>query len=100
MTSPVKVWRNQKKVARMLGKYGRIISWTVIRVPPSGFSFLAPYVVAVVKLTNGRNIIAQVVDCDPERIEFNQKVVTVVRKITRSGGDEVIPYGIKVKLFV
>lgn len=97
MTSPVKVWRNQKKITKMLGKRGKIASWTVVRVPPSGFSFLAPYVVAVVKLSGGRNIIAQVVDFPPEEIKLNQEVVTVVRRTTKSGSDEVIPYGVKVK---
>lgn len=82
----------------MLGKHGRIVSWTVVRVPPAEFSYQAPYPVAVVKLTNGRNIIAQVVDCSEKDLKFNQKVVTVVRRTAKAESTEVIPYGIKVKL--
>ncbi len=62
MQSPVKVWRNQKKVASLLGKSGKIISWTVIRVPPGGFSDQAPYPVVIVALDNGERITAQLVN--------------------------------------
>lgn len=97
MTSPVKVWRNQKKITKMLGKVGRVISWTIIRVPPADFSYQAPYPVAIVKLGNGRNIIAQVVDSQIGEIRLNQRVTTVVRRTARPESTEVIPYGIKVK---
>lgn len=97
MTSPVKVWRNQKKVAKMLGKTGKIISWTVIRVPPADFSYQAPYPVAVVKLNGGKKIIAQVVDYKDDQLVFDQKVVTVLRRTAKPDTSEVIPYGIKVK---
>lgn len=97
MTSPIKVWRNQKKITKMLGKKGKIVSWTIIRVPPAEFSYQAPYSVAVVKLSGGRNIISQVVDCDEANLKFGQKVITVVRRISRPDTSEVIPYGIKVK---
>ncbi len=97
ITSPVKVWRNQKKIMKMLGKTGKIVSWTIIRVPPAEFSYQAPYPVAVVKLTGGRKIIAQVVDCSEDQIGFDRKVVTVVRRTSKPGTAAVIPYGIKVK---
>lgn len=97
MISPVKVWRNQKKITKMLRKVGRIISWTLIRVPPGEFSYQAPYPVAIVKLANGRNIIAQVVDFTEGDLEFNQKVITVVRRTFKPDTTGVIPYGIKVK---
>lgn len=95
--SPVKVWRNQKKIAKMLGKTGKIIAWTVIRVPPADFSYQAPYIVAVVKINGGKNIIAQVTDCKISDLKFGQKVKTVIRRTSKPGGDEVIPYGVKVK---
>jgi len=81
----------------MLGRTGRIVSWTIIRVPPGDFSYQAPYPVAIVKLAGGRKIIAQVVDCETEEIRFGLKVVTVVRRTSRPEVSEVIPYGIKVK---
>lgn len=96
MISPVKIWRNQKKTATLLGKVGKIVSWTFIRVPPSGFENQAPYPVALVKLSDGKRIIAQVVDYQGD-IRLGQSVVTIIRKIKEPGAGDVIQYGIKVK---
>ena len=97
MISPVKVWRNQKHVKRMIGKTGTVISWTIIRVPPADFGYQAPYPVVIVKLDGGDSITAQMVDCEEENISIGQKVITVVRRTIQSQTDAVIPYGIKVK---
>jgi uncharacterized protein len=97
MLSPVKVWRNQKYVARMIGKTGVVVSWTMIRVPPANFSYQAPYPVVLVELDEGVRIPAQLVDFAPEHLKPGQKVITVVRKTIQSDTDAVIPYGIKVK---
>ena len=97
MTSPVKVWRNQKKITKMLGKRGQILSWTMIRTPPVGLAYQAPYPVVLVNLTNGRNIIAQLVDYDESQLITGQKIVTVVRRTSKPDSGEVIPYGVKVK---
>lgn len=53
MQSPVKLWRNQRKITNALGKTGTILSWTIIRTPPSRFIDHAPYAVALVDLTGG-----------------------------------------------
>lgn len=97
MISPVKVWRNQKFVARMIGKTGSIISWTIIRMPPADFGYQAPYPVVLVKLDEGESIAAQMVDYSEKDLAVGQKVVTVVRRTIQSATDDVIPYGIKVK---
>lgn len=96
MTSPVKIWRNQKKTAALIGKKGKVISWTLVRIPPAGFESQAPYPVAVVKLEDGKIIIAQMVDYDRTDLKSGQKVVTVVRRTMQTDGNDVIPYGIKV----
>lgn len=97
MQSPVKLWRNQKKVRDLVGMKGRVISWTIIRVPPAGFSDQAPYIVAIIHLTSGRTITAQLVDIEPTRIVAGLPVVTIIRRITQPSEDGIIPYGIKAK---
>ena len=97
MISPVKIWRNQKHDARLVGKTGNIISWTIVRVPPDGFSEQAPYPLAVVALDNGVRITAQVVDWEKKHLQTDQKVITVIRRTIDTTIDGVIPYGIKVK---
>lgn len=97
MISPVKIWRNQKKIKNLLGTEGEIISFTKIFVPPVGFESQAPYVVVIVKLAKGENYTAQLVDWHEEQLITGQKVTAVLRR-TKSPGDEgVIPYGIKFK---
>jgi uncharacterized protein len=95
MLSPVKIWRNQKKIASLVGKRGSIVSWTVIRVPPADFSSLAPYPVAIIALDDGSVMMAQLVDFEEKHLMKGQRVATVVRRVTKSSDDGVIPYGIK-----
>lgn len=95
MLSPVKIWRNQKKIASLIGKKGSIVSWTFIRVPPANFSNLAPYPVVLIALDDGNSMMAQLVDSEEKHLVKGQRVVTVVRRVTKSTDDGVIPYGIK-----
>ena len=97
MLSPVKIWRNQKKIANLIGKRGEIISWTVIRVPPGNFSSFAPYPVVLLEIDKSKYFTCQLVDWENKHLVFGQKVELVLRKITEPSGDGVIPYGIKAK---
>lgn len=97
MTSPVKIWRNQGKIAGLLGKRGKIVSWTIIRVPPAGFSSHAPYPVVLVKLSDGTCLTAAMVDYTEMDLQVGQQVITVLRRAMESNTDGIIPYGVKVK---
>ena len=97
MLSPVKVWRNQKKIKDLLGKTGIIISWTLVRVPLAGFSDQAPYPVVIIELENKKRITCQMVNFKSDQLQSGQKVITIVRRITEPDADGIIPYGIKVK---
>lgn len=97
MISPVKIWRNQKHFTKLVGKTGIIISWTMIRVPPEGFSEQAPYPLALVELRDRTRIMVQIVDYNQEQLHPNQRVLTVIRRTIEETADGVIPYGIKAK---
>lgn len=97
MNSPVKIWRNQKHIARQLGREGKLVSWTVVRVPPTGFSSLAPYPVVIVEFSKGERITSQLVDWTDEDLVFGKKVKLIVRKISEPPTEGVIPYGIKAR---
>ncbi len=97
MLSPVKLWRNQKKVADLVGKTGRIVAWTVVRVPPADFTDQAPYPAAIVELDRDGRITAQLVDWEEKHLTIGQKVITVVRRVVKPNLEGVIPYGIKIK---
>ncbi len=97
MVSPVKIWRNQKKIKKLLNLEGKIISFTKIYVPPAGFEAQAPYIVAIAKLKNGLFYTAQLVDCCFSEVFIGQKIKTVLRRTKNPGEEGVIPYGIKFK---
>ena len=97
MISPVKIWRNQQKIARLIGINGEIISWTFIRVPPADFAGLAPYAVALVKLADGRNLMMQMVDFNESDLVTGRKVVTVIRRVMDHDADGIIFYYVKAK---
>ena len=97
MQSPVKIWRNQKNTASLVGKTGMIVSWTIVRVPPGDFTDQAPYPVVLVEFEGGKRMTCQLVDHDIDQVKFGQKVVTIIRRVTHPDADGIIPYGIKVK---
>ncbi|HCM82469.1 MAG: hypothetical protein UW37_C0007G0022 [Candidatus Gottesmanbacteria bacterium GW2011_GWA2_44_17] len=97
MYSPVKLWRNQKNVQALLGKTGVIVSWTVVRVPPEGFSNQAPYPVVVVDLEDKKRMSVQMVDWEPKHCRIGQRVRVILRRISETSSEGIIPYGVKVK---
>jgi hypothetical protein len=101
--SPVKIWRNQKKIRNFLGKIGTIQSFTIIRIPPVGYEPQAPYPVVLVDfLPPGRHggsekLVGQLVDYEQKHIKIGQKVQAVLRKTKDTGNESIIPYGVKFK---
>lgn len=97
MISPVKIWRNQKKIKKLLGKKGEIVSWTKILVPPAGFESQAPYVVVIVRLAPDRCYTAQLVNWEEKDLTTGREVRVVLRRTKEPGNEGVIPYGVKFK---
>ncbi len=97
MNSPVKHWRNQKKITELVGKTGKIVTFTIIRVPPAGYSDQAPYAVAVIDFGATDRVSCQIVDCELTDISIGMTVRLTVRRVKTPGIDDVIPYGIKAR---
>ena len=74
---------------------GKVEAFTVIRVAPPGFGDMAPYGLAVVRLSNGVAITSQVVDCDPDEIGIGMEVKIEFRRIAEEGESGVLLYGYK-----
>ncbi len=97
MISPVKVWRRQKKIKKILGKTGKIISWTKIFISGKGFKKYAPYPVVLVSFSDKEKAYGQLVDYHQEDLKIGQKVVAVLRKVREVTPEGVIAYGVKFK---
>ncbi|MBU1276113.1 MAG: Zn-ribbon domain-containing OB-fold protein [Proteobacteria bacterium] len=61
---------------------GRIYSYTVVENnAPSAFQADVPYVVAIIKLEEGVQLLSNVVECDPYQLEFDMPVEVVFEKL-------------------
>lgn len=78
---------------------GEIITYTIIHVGPENFENQTPYPIAIVKLDEGPQITAQIVDCDLKDVKIGKKVESTFRKIQQDGDIGAIYYGYKFKLF-
>lgn len=97
VTSPVKLWRRQENTAQLIGKKGKILQWTMIRVSAKSFVDQAPYPVIIVKMQNGENMIGQLVDWQSKDLIIGKEVVAVLRRLRTEGKEDVIYYNIKFK---
>jgi uncharacterized OB-fold protein len=104
-TSCGKVWFPPRRVCSeckgrefetvVLPMEGEVVTYTVIRVAPTGFGDLAPYAVGIVKLTDGTQIMSQVVDCDPTEVKIGMPVRIEFRRVNEEGESGVLLYGYK-----
>ena len=76
---------------------GKVLSYTVIRIPPEGFDKYTPYAVAIIELTEGSRISGQIVG-NPETVKIGQEVRPVFRRLHEDNGDGLITYGIKFEI--
>jgi len=87
--------RGREFEATRLAESGKILTYTIIRVPPHQFADQAPYAVAIVELADGVKVTGQVVDCDFDKIKIGLKVKFEFRKIYSDGEAGVLHYGYK-----
>jgi uncharacterized OB-fold protein len=74
---------------------GEVFSYTTVYEPPEGYQGNAPYTVALVKLTEGPMITAQLTDVDNNKVSIGMPVEMVTRKLREDGDRGVILYGYK-----
>ncbi|MBI5210121.1 MAG: Zn-ribbon domain-containing OB-fold protein [Elusimicrobia bacterium] len=81
-----------------LSDKGKVHTYTVIRIAPSGFGEQVPFVLALVDLEGGVRLTMQVADCGPEDVKIGSPVKVEFRKINEVGKSGVICYGYKAVL--
>lgn len=74
---------------------GEVYSFTVIYDAPTGFTKFAPYPIALIKLSEGPMITAQLTDVDLDQIYIGMPVEMVTRKLSEDGDRGLISYGYK-----
>lgn len=74
---------------------GKLLTYTVVWVPPAKFSDQAPYGLGIIELDNGARITAQMTDCNPDDLAVGMRVQAVFRRINTDGPGGLISYGCK-----
>jgi uncharacterized OB-fold protein len=78
-----------------LAEKGKVLTYTIIRVPPHQFVDQAPYAVGIAELDDGVKLTGQIVDCDFEDLKIGQRVKIEFRKVYDEGEAGIICYGYK-----
>jgi len=81
--------------ATRLSRQGKVVTSTVIHVPPGDFLMQAPYAMAVVETPERARLMVQVVDCDPTTVRPGIEVSLEFRLIRREGRSGILCYGHK-----
>lgn len=76
---------------------GKILSYTIIRIPPEGFDIYTPYAVAIIELDEGSRISGQVIG-NPDDVGIGRKVRPVFRRLQEDNKDGLIQYGTKFEI--
>jgi len=87
--------KNREFEDTKLAENGKILTYTIIRVPPHQFVDQAPYAVGIAELDDGVKLTGQIVDCDFEDLKIGQRVKIEFRKIYEEGEAGILCYGYK-----
>ena len=68
-----------------LGSGGTLYSYTIVRVPPSGWPGPVPYVLGEVELPSGPHVLAEVVDCPHDALRIGMPVTLTLQVVAMDG---------------
>ena len=79
----------------VLSRKAKLVTHTIITVPPGPFVDEAPYAVGIVETEDGARMTVQIVDCPFDRLESGMDLKLEFRRIQTVGEDGVLCYGHK-----
>jgi len=85
--------REQETV--ILPETGKIVTYTIIRIAPPQWGDMAPYALAIAELTDGTRVMAQMTDCDVEKVKVGMEVRIEFRRVQAESHHGVLSYGYK-----
>jgi len=78
-----------------LADHGKVKTFTVIDVAPTGFEDEVPYAIGVVELADGVRTMMQIVDCNADEIKIDMPVKIEFRLVQKEGDAGILMYGYK-----
>lgn len=86
---------SSRMVDQEMPKEGKILAFTLLRDPVTGFEDQEPLPIALIELTNGVRIVAQLADTPIDQISSGERVRAVFRRVRANGDSGQIFYGYK-----
>lgn len=81
---------------KLCGK-GEVVTYSIVHVGPEDFEEQIPYPIAIIKLDEGPQLTAQIVDCDINDVKIGMRVESTFRRIQEDDYVGAIYYGYKFK---
>ncbi len=74
---------------------GKVLTYTVVEIPPAEFDSQKPYVNAIVELENGVRLTCMVCEAPPDKVDIGTEVEMCFRRLQTGREWEVLQYGYK-----
>ena len=84
-----------KMIPLQLSGDGTVETYTIVHEAAEGFDMMVPYVLAIVRTTEGPLLTGQIVDVLPTEVRIGLPVHAMFRKLREEGEAGVIHYGYK-----
>ncbi len=86
---------NQELEEAKIAETGKLLTFTIIRVPPHQYADQAPFAVGIAELDDGVKVTGQIVDCDFEDLKIGMRLKLEFRKVYQEGESGILCYGYK-----
>ena len=90
--NPVFNWRHNTQRSKYLGKKGKLLGFTVIRVKPKHMESIPDYCVGLIQIDN-HQIMARLSDVDHDQLTIGLKLIGRLRRLLPPTPDSPILYG-------
>lgn len=87
--------KSEKFKPHKLSEKGKILTYSVIHVPPKEFAGQSPYLIAIIELDDGVRLTTQIVDTNPDEVAIGEPVRIVFRRLLDEGKSGIRCYGYK-----
>jgi uncharacterized OB-fold protein len=71
---------------------GTLYSYTIVRVPPSGWPGPVPYILGEIQLPEGPHVLAEIIECEEPELKIGMPMELALRAIAGAddGGEKIV----------
>ena len=72
-----------------LSQNGTLYSYTIVRVPPSGWLGPVPYILGQVEMPEGPQVLAEIIDCHESDLKIGMEVELALQSVAAEGDGDI-----------